>query len=322
MSGKEETRIFVGGLSWETTERRLEDTFSRYGKVLEAQIMLERDTGRPRGFGFVTFADQRAVDDSIREMHGRDLDGRSISVNKAEPKVGSDGPGYGFGGGGYSSAERGGGYTRNAADRPPPPGQSDCFKCGRPGHWARECPSAGGAGGKFSSRPRLGSSTGVGRGDRFGGSDRYGDRYGDRLGGSDRYGDRPGGTSRYGDRYVDDRYDGGRYGDRDRLDTRDSMYSSGRDRYGNDRYPAGGDRFAGDRYGGASDRYAQNGFSKDTGYGRDAPRGGGERYGGGDRYGGAAGAAGRYEGGAGYRERAGPYDRPSRGRRPSYDDRI
>ncbi|XP_077220124.1 glycine-rich RNA-binding protein RZ1C-like isoform X1 [Tasmannia lanceolata] len=236
MGGREEMRIFVGGLSWDTTDRQLEDAFSRFGKILEAQIMLDRETSRPRGFGFVTFADQRAMEDAMHEMHGRELGGRVISVNKAQPKMGAEDHGYSYGGGGYSSGGRG---SYGHGDRPA--GRSGCFKCGRPGHWASECPSAGGGGGRFSSRPRFGG----GRGDRFG-----------------------------GDRYLDDRYDGGRYGDRD---SRDSRYG-GRERYGSDsRYPTGGDRFPNDRYGG-SDRYPQNGYGKDRDGG--SPKGGGsDRYG-------------------------------------------
>ncbi|XP_059628363.1 glycine-rich RNA-binding protein RZ1C isoform X2 [Cornus florida] len=245
------------------------------------RIMMERDTGRPRGFGFLTFADRRGMEDAIREMHGREFGDRTISVNKAQPKMGGDDPGHGYGGG-YSSGGRGsyGGGDRSV-------GQDDCFKCGRPGHWARDCPSAGGGrgGGDFSSRSRFGG--GGGRGDRFG------DR----------------------DRYTDDRYDGGRYGDRDRYDSRDDKYGS-RDRYANDRYPPSGDRFGGDRYGG-SDRYPQNGYGKERGgYDRDGgPRGGG------DRYVGGGGGPSRYEG-RNYRDRAGPYDRPRRGGRPSSYDRY
>ncbi|KAL5717031.1 hypothetical protein ACHQM5_010116 [Ranunculus cassubicifolius] len=236
MAREVENRIFVGGLSWETSERQLEDAFGRYGKILEAQIMQERDTGRPRGFGFVTFSDHRAMEDAIRDMHGRELGDRVISVNKAQPKMGSDEPGGygGYGGGSYSSGGRGGGY---GGGRDRSAGGNECFKCGRPGHFARECPSGGGGGGRFPSRSS-----------RFSGGDRYGDRY------------------------VDDRYDGGRYAERDRVDS--SRYGGGRDRYASDRYPAGGDRYGGsdryaqngygkdkgyDRDGGPRDRYASGG---------------------------------------------------------------
>ncbi|CAL5404341.1 unnamed protein product [Camellia sinensis] len=278
MAGKElENRIFVGGLAWDVSERQLEDAFSRFGKIIDSQIsiMVERDTGRPRGFGFLTFADRRGMEDAIREMHGRELGDRAISVNKAQPRMGGEDLDHGYGGG-YSSGGRGsyGGGDRSV-------GQDDCFKCGRPGHWARDCPSAGGGrgGGQFSSHSRLGGLGG--RGDRFGG-----DR----------------------GRYIDDRYDGGRYGDRDHYESRD-RYGS-RDRHVDDRYPLS-ERFAGDRYG-ASDRYPQNGYGKDRSYdNRDGgPRGGGDRYGG--------GGPSRHEGRS-YRDRSGPYDRPRRGGRPSFD---
>ncbi|KAF3956446.1 hypothetical protein CMV_018426 [Castanea mollissima] len=207
MAGRDENRIFVGGLAWETTEKQLEDAFTRYGKILESLVMVDRDTGRPRGFGFITFADRRAMDEAIRDMDGRELDGQVISVNKAKPKLGGQGPGYDY----DRDHMSGGRDSYRGGDRSA--GRTDCFKCGRPGHFARECPSDdGGRGGRVSSHSS------------FGGAGGHGDRFG-----ADRF---------------DDRYDGGRYGDRDRVDSRDDRYGN-RDRYSHERYPPGGDRFAG-----------------------------------------------------------------------------
>ncbi|XP_051130825.1 glycine-rich RNA-binding protein RZ1C-like isoform X2 [Andrographis paniculata] len=246
--------------------------------------MLERDSGRPRGFGFLTFADRRAMEDAIRDMHGREFGDRVISVNKAQPK-GADELPHSYSGGGYPPGGRGG---YGGGDRPV--GQDECFKCGRPGHWARDCPSAGGGRGARTFSPPPPRS-------RYGGAGGRVDRYA-----ADR------------DRVIDDRYDRGRYGERDRYDGRDDRYG-GRDRYANDRFPPPGDRFPVDRYA-PPERYPQNGYGKDRAYDRD---GGGPRGGGGERFGGGRGA-GRYEGRS-YRDRPGPYDRPPRrgGRPPSLD---
>ncbi|KAK1323676.1 hypothetical protein QJS10_CPA02g01148 [Acorus calamus] len=79
-----EFRCFVGGLAWATDDRALEDAFSQYGEILESKIISDRETGRSRGFGFVTFANEQAMRDAIEGMNGQTLDGRNITVNEAQ----------------------------------------------------------------------------------------------------------------------------------------------------------------------------------------------------------------------------------------------
>ncbi len=77
-------KLFVGGLSWGTTDEGLHQAFSRFGEIVEAKVITDRDTGRSRGFGFVTFAADEGADQAIAEMDGAQLDGRTIKVNEAE----------------------------------------------------------------------------------------------------------------------------------------------------------------------------------------------------------------------------------------------
>jgi RNA recognition motif-containing protein len=76
-------RLFVGGLSWETTADDLRKTFEDVGAVVDAVIVLDRDTGDSRGFGFVTMADRRAATKAVRDLSGFELDGRSIRIDIA-----------------------------------------------------------------------------------------------------------------------------------------------------------------------------------------------------------------------------------------------
>ncbi|VAH95843.1 unnamed protein product [Triticum turgidum subsp. durum] len=105
-----EYRCFVGGLAWATDDQSLQNAFSKYGDVIDSKIITDRETGRSRGFGFVTFASDEAMRQAIEAMNGQDLDGRNITVNEAQSRrSGGGGGGYGGGGGGYGGGRSGGG---------------------------------------------------------------------------------------------------------------------------------------------------------------------------------------------------------------------
>jgi len=114
------TKLFVGNLSFKTTENDLQEAFSPHGQVVEANLMMDRMTGRSRGFAFVTYSTPEEAQKAIAAMNGQQLDGRALTVNIARPKEdrppggGGDrdrGPRreYGGGGGGYGGGGGGGG---------------------------------------------------------------------------------------------------------------------------------------------------------------------------------------------------------------------
>ena len=78
--------IYVGNLPFSATEADIRDLFAEYGTVDSAAIVLDRDTGRPRGFGFVELATDARAQDAIRDLNGTDLQGRNIKVNEAKPR--------------------------------------------------------------------------------------------------------------------------------------------------------------------------------------------------------------------------------------------
>ncbi|MCA9580823.1 MAG: RNA-binding protein [Myxococcales bacterium] len=100
-------KLFVGGLAWATDEHGLRSAFEQFGEINEAVVVLDRETGRSRGFGFVTFSDDSAAMNAVQEMNGSDLDGRSLTVNEAQERA----PRGGGGGGGRGG--RGGGRGRD-----------------------------------------------------------------------------------------------------------------------------------------------------------------------------------------------------------------
>ena len=83
-------KLFVGNLSWDTRDDVLYEAFAQFGEVTEAKVIADRETGRSRGFGFVTFADEAAGDAAISGMNGTELDGRPLRVNEAHDRRGDD----------------------------------------------------------------------------------------------------------------------------------------------------------------------------------------------------------------------------------------
>ncbi len=103
-------KLFVGGLAWATDSDGLKTAFAEYGEVSEAKVITDRDTGRSRGFGFVTFADDDAAKIALA-LNGTALVGRSIPVDFAtEKRSGGGGGGGGYGGGGGGGYGGGGRY--------------------------------------------------------------------------------------------------------------------------------------------------------------------------------------------------------------------
>lgn len=86
-------KLFVGGLSWDTSDSTLQAAFNGFGDITEAKVITDRDTGRSRGFGFVTFADESVVSAAITKMDGTELDGRTIRVNEANQRPARNGGG-------------------------------------------------------------------------------------------------------------------------------------------------------------------------------------------------------------------------------------
>ncbi len=84
-------KLFVGSLSWDTNDEGLRNAFGVHGEISEAVVITDRDTGRSRGFGFVTFDDDEAADKAVAALNGTELDGRTIRVDVAQAKQRSGG---------------------------------------------------------------------------------------------------------------------------------------------------------------------------------------------------------------------------------------
>jgi RNA recognition motif-containing protein len=101
-------KLYVGNLSYSVDNAQLEEMFSQYGQVRSAEVIQDRDTGRSKGFGFVEMGDDNAAREATEGLNGREVDGRSLTVNEAPPKESRGGGGYAGsrGGGGGSSYGR------------------------------------------------------------------------------------------------------------------------------------------------------------------------------------------------------------------------
>jgi cold-inducible RNA-binding protein len=100
------TKLFVGNLSFNTTENQLQDMFAAHGNVIGVDLIMDKFTGRPRGFAFVSMETKEAADAATQALNGKSVDGRALTVNEARPREERSGGGGG-GGRGY---DRGGGY--------------------------------------------------------------------------------------------------------------------------------------------------------------------------------------------------------------------
>jgi cold-inducible RNA-binding protein len=105
-------KLYVGNLSFNTSEQRLREIFEAHGEVLSASLVMDRETGRPRGFAFVEMKDDNEARAAIEALNGQNIDGRDLTVNEARPREergGGGGRGFGGGGGGGGRGFGGGG---------------------------------------------------------------------------------------------------------------------------------------------------------------------------------------------------------------------
>jgi cold-inducible RNA-binding protein len=105
-------RIYVGNLPFSATSSEVQELFNAYGSVTEVHLVTDRQTGQPRGFGFVEMSDDSAAETAIQELNNKDFQGRNLKVNEARPRENRGGGGRGGGGGGYGGGGYGGGSGR------------------------------------------------------------------------------------------------------------------------------------------------------------------------------------------------------------------
>ena len=107
--------IYVGNLPWSAEDQDLNDAFAQYGEVASAKIITDRDTGRSRGFGFVSMPNDEEARQAIESLHDQDFMGRNMNCREATPR--QERPRHGGGGGGRGGFNRGGGRDRDRGNR-------------------------------------------------------------------------------------------------------------------------------------------------------------------------------------------------------------
>lgn len=232
------SKLFVGGLSYGTDESSLKEAFSQYGEVIEARVILDRDTGRSRGFGFISFSSSEEATSAMHAMDGQDLHGRWIKVNyAAEKRRDGFGGGYG-GGGGYNYGGEGGNFSGGG-------GYAAGNYGGGGGGFSGGYGSAGGGG--------YGSSSGYnydGEGRNFAGAGGYQtNNYGGGGGGFSSGNGSAGGYGSYGG--------GSNYGNNNSSPVQSGNYGS----TSNNNYSGQGSSFSGGYDSGNSNGFANTGFS-------------------------------------------------------------
>ena len=112
-------KLYVGNLSFDTTQQSLEALFGEIGTVTSTNIIEDRETGRPRGFAFVEMSSKEEGENAISQLNGKEVDGREIKVNEAKPQERNGGGGGrgGYGGGGGGGSRSGGGRSGGGRDR-------------------------------------------------------------------------------------------------------------------------------------------------------------------------------------------------------------
>ena len=99
-------KVYVGNLSYGTTDSDLQKMFEGFGTVESAQVIMDRESGRSKGFGFVEMGSQQEAEAAIKGLNGKDIDGRALTVNEAKPREDRGGRSGGGGRGGYGGGRR------------------------------------------------------------------------------------------------------------------------------------------------------------------------------------------------------------------------